>query len=74
MTLAGKQVKPIDFNMRMELDRAAERAYMFEHVFKQEERKFYNANYHGVDLAASSTTPITTVSTSPGSRRTMSPS
>ena len=51
MTLAGKQVKPIDFNMRMELDRAAERAYMFEHVFKQEERKFYNANYHGVDLA-----------------------
>ena len=51
MTLAGKQLEPIDFNMRMELDRAAERAYMFEHVFKQEERKFYNADYHGVDLA-----------------------
>ncbi len=50
MTLAGKQLQPIDFNMRMELDRAAERAYMFDHVFKQEKRKFYNSNYHGVDL------------------------
>lgn len=50
MTLAGKKLQPIDFNMRMELDRAAERAYMFDHVFKQEKRKFYNSNYHGVDL------------------------
>ena len=50
MTMSNKQVKPIDFNMEMELDRAAERAYMFDHVFKQEERKFYTDTYHGVDL------------------------
>lgn len=50
MTMNNKQVKPIDFNMEMELDRAAERAYMFDHVFKQEERKFYTDTYHGVDL------------------------
>ena len=50
LTLSSKQVKPINFNMTMELDRAAERAYMFDHVFKQEERKFYTDTYHGVDL------------------------
>lgn len=50
MTMSNKQVKPIDFNIEMELDRAAERAYMFDHVFKQEERKFYTDTYHGVDL------------------------
>lgn len=50
MTIGSKQLKPIDFNMSMELDRAAERAYMFDHVFKQEKRKFYSADYHGVDL------------------------
>lgn len=50
MSLGNKQLKPIDFNMEMDLDRAAERAYMFDHVFKQEKRKFYSADYHGVDL------------------------
>lgn len=50
MNMGSKQIEPIDFNMRMELDRAAERAYMFDHVFKQEERKFYTDTYHGVDL------------------------
>ena len=48
--MGNKQLKPIDFNMEMDLDRAAERAYMFDHVFKQEKRKFYSADYHGVDL------------------------
>lgn len=42
----------ISFSMSMELDRAAEREYMFNHVFKQEEEKFYDRNYHGVDLKA----------------------
>jgi len=40
----------VNFNMTMELDRAAERAYMMDHVFKQEEKKFYTDTYHGVDL------------------------
>ena len=42
----------ISFSMDMELNKAAEREYMFNHVFKQEEEKFYNKNYHGVDLKA----------------------
>ena len=32
----------------MKLDHAAERAYMFEHVVKQEAKCFYNTNMHGV--------------------------
>lgn len=51
MALGNKQVTPISFNIRMDLDAAAEREYMFDHVFKQEEKMFYNSNYHGVDLA-----------------------
>ena len=50
MEIGSRQLKPIDFNMSMELDRAAERVYMFDHVFRQEKRKFYSADYHGVDL------------------------
>lgn len=43
---------PISYSIKMELDKAAEREYMFNHVFKQQEQKFYNKNYHGVDLKA----------------------
>ena len=50
MSMSGNQIKPVNFNMTMELDRAAERAYMMDHVFKQEEKKFYTDTYHGVDL------------------------
>ena len=50
MNMGSKQIEPISFNMEMVLDQAAERAYMFDHVFKQQERKFYNSNYHGVNL------------------------
>ena len=45
-----KKLNTSYFNMSMELDRAAERAYMMDHVFKQEEKKFYTDTYHGVDL------------------------
>ncbi|MFI3265910.1 MAG: S41 family peptidase [Rikenellaceae bacterium] len=41
---------PITFSMEMDLDRAGEREYMFNHVFRQQEKRFYNTNYHGVDL------------------------
>ncbi|HIZ85436.1 MAG TPA: peptidase S41 [Candidatus Coprenecus stercoravium] len=50
MNMGSKQVKPVNFNMTMELDRAAERAYMFDHVFRQQEKKFYTDTYHGVNL------------------------
>ena len=42
----------ISFSLSMDLDKAAEREYMFNHVFKQQQEKFYNKNYHGVDLKA----------------------
>lgn len=50
MTLAGNTVAPLSLNLQMELDRAAERKYMFEHVFTQQEKRFYRTDYHGVDL------------------------
>ncbi len=33
----------------MTIDRAAEQAYMFEHVWRQTKETFYTAGYHGVD-------------------------
>ena len=48
---SGKST-PVDYSMVMELDAAGEREYMFHHVFKQQKEKFYNKNYHGVDLKA----------------------
>ena len=50
INVANGSSKPISFNMQMELDRAGEREYMFNHAVKQELEKFYNTNYHGVDI------------------------
>lgn len=52
MTLPGNQVTPLSFTLKMELDKAAEREYMFNHVFTQQAKRFYRTDYHGVDLAA----------------------
>jgi tricorn protease len=41
--------KPISFSATMELDRIQERAYMFEHVWRQTLKKFYVQDMHGVD-------------------------
>ena len=45
-------VKPIRYTARMELDRPAERRYLFEHVWRQVKDKFYRADLHGVDWDA----------------------
>lgn len=45
-------VSPLTFSLQMELDKAAERQYMFNHVFTQQEKRFYRTDYHGVDLKA----------------------
>ena len=52
LSLPSGAPSAISFSLDMELDKAAEREYMFNHVFKQQEQKFYNKNYHGVDLKA----------------------
>ena len=50
ISLPSGTSKPISFSMQMDLDKAGEREYMFNHAVKQEIKKFYNPNYHGVDL------------------------
>ena len=41
--------KPVSFSASMELDAAAERDYMFEHVWRQTLKKFYVKDMHRVD-------------------------
>ncbi len=50
ISLPSGSSKPISSSMEMALDRAAEREYMFDHVFKQQSKRFYKEDYHGVDL------------------------
>jgi Periplasmic protease len=45
----GKSI-PIKFDATMELDLAAERACMYDHVFLQQEKRLFLTDYHGVDL------------------------
>jgi Tol biopolymer transport system component/C-terminal processing protease CtpA/Prc len=47
--------KSIAFNAVMELKPAAERAFMFEHAWRQIKDKFYNPNFHGIDWDAMKT-------------------
>ena len=41
--------KPIAFAAEMSIDGPGERAYIFEHTWRQVKRKFYDENLHGVD-------------------------
>lgn len=47
---SGK-VTPIGINGEMELDAAAERAYIFEHAWRQVSKKLYDPTIHGIDWA-----------------------
>lgn len=47
--LGGGKAEPVKFSAEMELDRAAERAYIFEHAWRQTREKFYVPDMHGVD-------------------------
>ncbi|HXI03960.1 MAG TPA: S41 family peptidase [Candidatus Saccharimonadales bacterium] len=53
--LEGGKVQPVRLQAKMELDRAAERAYLFEHIWRQTKEKFYVASMHGVDWDAMKT-------------------
>lgn len=46
---ATKKLEPITATAELMLDRAAERAYMFDRVYRQEKARFYNEKMHGVD-------------------------
>lgn len=54
MDIASSELKPINFRASMKMDLAAEREYMFDHVYKQQQKRFYNLNMHGVDWDAMS--------------------
>jgi tricorn protease len=48
---SGKST-PIGASAKMELDPAAERAYMFEHIWRQTYQKFLDVGMHGADWKA----------------------
>ena len=50
--LESGKPSPIRAQAKMNLDAAAERAYMFEHVWRQTLKKFYKVDMHGVDWKA----------------------
>ena len=41
--------KPVSYNAEMNLNKTLEREYMFEHVWRQVKKKWYNPDLHGVD-------------------------
>ena len=49
MLASGGKPTSISYTAKMRMDRAAEREYMFDHVYKQELKRFYRTDMHGVD-------------------------
>jgi Tol biopolymer transport system component/C-terminal processing protease CtpA/Prc len=47
--LEKNETKGVGINGEMRLDEAKERAYLFEHVWRQVKKKFYDPKLHGVD-------------------------
>lgn len=45
----AKNLENISVKAQMRMDLAAEREYMFNHVYRQEKERFYNEGMHGVD-------------------------
>lgn len=54
MELPSNELKSVNFRASMKMDLAAEREYMFDHVYKQQQKCFYNLNMHGVEWDAMS--------------------
>lgn len=49
MDLGGEKLKPISYRAEMKMDLAAERAYMYDNMCREEQKRFYEVNMHGVD-------------------------
>ncbi|MCI1786432.1 MAG: S41 family peptidase [Bacteroidales bacterium] len=49
MPVAGGATKSISFSGSYEFKPKAERAYIFEHIWKQVKEKFYDPDLHGID-------------------------
>jgi Tol biopolymer transport system component/C-terminal processing protease CtpA/Prc len=50
--ISSAKVKPVKLTALMELDAEAERAYIFEHVWRQTLKKFHDPGMHGADWPA----------------------
>ncbi|MBO7609908.1 MAG: PD40 domain-containing protein [Muribaculaceae bacterium] len=55
LTISGDKLTPITYKAEIKMDLPAEREYMFEHVHRQIDKRFYNLNYHGVNWEAMTT-------------------
>lgn len=53
--LESGKTTPVKASAKLELDAAGERAYFFEHAWRQTGKKFYVETMHGVDWAAMKT-------------------
>lgn len=53
--LDSEKAKPVALSATMNLDEAQERAYMFEHIWRQTLKKFLDVKMHGVDWRAMKT-------------------
>jgi len=49
LTISNDKLTGISYSAEQKLDYAAEREYMFNHVAKQIDKRFYNLSYHGCD-------------------------
>lgn len=47
--IEGRDITPLTYSARFEYSPAKERAYIYDHMVRQVENKFYDANLHGVD-------------------------
>lgn len=52
MDLGSEKLKPISYRAEMKMDLAAERAYMYDNMCREEQKRFYEVNMHGVDWEA----------------------
>lgn len=52
MDAASGKLTPIIYTANLEMDLVAEREAMFNHVYQQQKKRFYNVNMHGVDWDA----------------------
>lgn len=52
MDAKSDALKSISYQAEMKMDLAAEREAMFDHVYKQHQKRFYNLNMHGVNWDA----------------------
>lgn len=52
MDLTSEALKPVSYRAEMKMDLTAERNFMFNYVYNEEKKRFYNVNMHGVDWDA----------------------